>query len=145
MSDKNVRDFIDDMKKKNVPTRNNGLYACISSTNGIRGLYDFFESKANLTTLSVARNGVVGEYYGTLFQEETRNLSNTLNSLYGAAVIFGGDAVREKIATPEQIRIGLPQDFGRDRRIAWYYFGGFTLTWTFASDTENHVMYISST
>src|SRR3990167_7943938 len=51
MSDKNVRDIIDQMKKIFIPTRSDGLYACVASTNSIRGLYDFFEAKAQLTTL----------------------------------------------------------------------------------------------
>lgn len=63
-SDKNFRDIIDALKKGLVPTRANGRYQAIFNTNSMRGLYDYFEPKANFTTLAVADNGLVGTYYG---------------------------------------------------------------------------------
>src|SRR3990167_2529071 len=54
MSDKNVRDIVDRMKTLLIPTRADDNYVCVASTNSIRGLYDFFEAKANLTQLSTA-------------------------------------------------------------------------------------------
>lgn len=132
MSDKNVRDIIDQMKKALIPTRNDGLYACVASTNSIRGLYDFFEAKAQLTTLDPLYIGEVGRYYGCRFVEETNFLSNTdgSNGLYGEACFFGADAVREGIAIPEEIRVGIPTDFGRDQAIAWYALLGFQQVWS---------------
>ena len=79
-SDKNIRDIVDDMKKKNCPKRAGGNYVAICSTNFIRGAYDFFEPKANLTTMSSAVDGVMGQYYGVTFIEETNTLSNALGS-----------------------------------------------------------------
>ena len=64
MSDKNVRDIIDRMKTLNIPKRSNGMYACVASTNAIRGLYDFFEAKAQATTMDPLMLGEVGKYYG---------------------------------------------------------------------------------
>ena len=132
MSDKNVRDIIDQLKKSFVPTRNDGLYACVASTNSIRGLYDFFEAKAQLTTMDPLYIGEVGRYYGCRFVEETNYLSNTIgsNGLYGQACFFGADAVREGIAIPEEIRVGIPTDFGRDQAIAWYALLGFQQVWS---------------
>jgi hypothetical protein len=48
-------------------------------------------------------------------------LSNVLGSASndGEAVFFGADAVREGVAIPEDIRIDLPKDFGRDQAIAY--------------------------
>ena len=77
--------------------------------------------------------------------EETNYLSNILGSYYGEGVVFGADAVREKILTPEEIRIKIPTDFGRDRGIAWYYLGGFKTVWSQATDTEAHIIHITST
>lgn len=132
MSDKNVRDIIDQMKKGFIPTRGDGLYACVASTNSIRGLYDFFESKAQLTSMDPLYVGEVGRYYGCRFVEETNYLSNTdgSNGLYGEACFFGADAVREGIAIPEEIRVGIPTDFGRDQAIAWYALLGFQQVWS---------------
>lgn len=134
MSDKNVRDIIDQMKKLLVPKRSDGLYVCVASTNSIRGLYDFFESKAQLTTLDPIYSGEVGRYYGCRFVEETNFLVNTdgSNGLYGEACFFGADAVREGIAIPEEIRVGIPTDFGRDNGIAWYALLGFQAPWSFS-------------
>ena len=133
MSDKNARDIIDKMKTLLIPTRENDDYVCVASTNSVRGLYDFFESKAQLTTLDPLYRGEVGSYYGCRFIEETNFLTNAdgSNGIYGQAVYFGADAVREGIAIPEEIRIGIPTDFGRDQGIAWYALLGFQQVWSF--------------
>jgi len=133
MSDKNVRDIIDQMKKGLVPKRtNDDLYVCVASTNSVRGLYDFFEAKAQLTTMDPLYIGEVGRYYGCRFVEETNFLSNTdgSNGLYGEACFFGADAVREGLAIPEEIRVGIPADYGRDQGIAWYALLGFQQVWS---------------
>lgn len=132
MSDKNVRDIIDQMKKLLVPRRGDDQYVCVASTNSIRGLYDFFEAKAQLTTLDPLYIGEVGRYYGCRFVEETNFLTNTIgsNALYGQACFIGADAVREGIAVPEEIRVGIPSDFGRDQAIAWYALLGFQQVWS---------------
>jgi len=50
MSDKNVRDIVDRMRTLNIPHYDGeGNYICVASTNSLRGLYDFFESKAQPT------------------------------------------------------------------------------------------------
>ena len=152
MSDKNVRDIIDQMKKLFVPTRNDGLYACVASTNSIRGLYDFFEAKAQLTTMDPLYVGEVGRYYGCRFVEETNFLSNTdgSNGLYGEACFFGADAVREGIAIPEEIRVGIPTDFGRDQAIAWYALLGFQQVWSYSgilngqADAQTRIITVDS-
>ena len=144
MSDKNVRDIIDRMKILNIPRHSDGNYVCIASTNSIRGLYDYFEAKAVNTTMGPSFSGEVGKYYGCRFVEETNVLSNTLNSLYGEAVFFGADAVKEGIAIPEGLRIDTPKDFGRDQAIAWYYLGGFKKTWDFTTDGEGRIIYVTT-
>ena len=147
MSDKNVRDIIDVMKKWNVPRYDGSNYICIGSTNMIRGLYDFFESKVIQTQAAPMFTGEIGTYYGCRFIEETSVLKNTVgsNTLYGEAVFFGADAVREGIVIPEDIRIDLPKDFGRDQAIAWYYLGGFELVWGNSGDTEWHAIHVGDT
>ncbi len=141
MSDKNVRDIIDQMKKLNIP-RVGGEYICIAATNAIRGLYDFFEAKAQLTTMKPLLIGEIGSYYGCRFIEETNFLSNVTGtgSVYGEAIFFGADAVREGVAIPEEIRIDIPKDFGRDSGIAWYGLLGFQKTWDFGDDAETRII-----
>lgn len=146
MSDKNVRDIIDKMKVLNMPRRDGDKYVCIASTNSIRGLYDFFEAKADQTTMEPLYRGEVGSYYGCRFIEETNFLSNVdgSGSVFGEAVFFGADAVREGIAIPEEIRVGIPTDFGRDQGIAWYALLGFAKTWDFTDDGESHIIVVDS-
>jgi len=64
MSDKNVRDIIDKLKTLNVPRYDGSHYACIASTNSIRGLYDYFESKVMQTSKDELFTGEIGKYYG---------------------------------------------------------------------------------
>lgn len=146
MSDKNVRDIVDRMKILLIPKREDDNYVCVASTNSIRGLYDFFEAKAQLTTIAPLYRGEVGSYYGCRFIEETNFLSNAKgsNGLYGQACFFGADAVREGIAIPEEIRIGIPTDFGRDQAIAWYALLGFQQVWDFSADGQTRIITVDS-
>ena len=146
MSDKNVRDIIDKMKTLNIPTKDGENYVAICSTNAIRGLYDFFEAKAQQTTMNPLYRGEVGQYYKCRFVEETNRLSNVLGSgsTDGEAVFFGADAVREGVAQPEEIRIDIPKDFGRDQGIAWYALLGFVKTWDFSADGETRIIHVTS-
>ena len=146
MSDKNVRDIVDQMKRLNIPTRDNDEYVCIGSTNSIRGLYDFFESKAQNTVMTPLYRGEIGSYYKCRFVEETNFLSNAdgSNGLYGEAVFFGADAVRQGIALPEEIRVAIPTDYGRDKGIAWYALLGFQQVWDFSADGETRIIVVDS-
>lgn len=146
MSDKNVRDVIDELKKTNVPRYDGNNYISIASTNSIRGLYDFFEAKAQNTTMGPLFAGEVGTYYGCRFIEETSFLSNALGSgtTFGEAIFFGNDAVREGMVIPENIRIDIPKDFGRDQGIAWYALTGFNKTWDFGTDGEMRIIKVTS-
>ena len=80
------------------------------------------------------------------FVEETNFLSNTDGSdgLFGEAVFFGADAVREGIAIPEEIRVGISADFGRDQGIAWYALLGFQQVWDYSTDGESHIIVVDS-
>jgi N4-gp56 family major capsid protein len=146
LSDKNVRDIVDQMKKLFIPTVDGDNYVAIHSTNSIRGLYDYFEAKAVQTTMKPLFMGEVGTYYKCRHIEETNVLVNTLGSgsIGGEAVFFGADAVREGIAIPEEIRIDIPKDFGRDQGIAWYGLLGFTITWDYSTDGETRIIHVTS-
>tara|TARA_Y100000310_G_C20651382_1_gene799626 strand:+ start:759 stop:1688 length:930 start_codon:yes stop_codon:yes gene_type:complete len=146
MSDKNVRDIIDRMKTLLIPRADGSNYICIASTNSIRGLYDFFEAKAQNTTMAPLFTGEIGQYYGCRFIEETSFLSNVLGSgsTDGEAIFFGADAVKEGVAIPEEIRIDIPKDFGRDQGIAWYGLLGFNKTWDFTADGETRIIHVTS-
>jgi hypothetical protein len=90
--------------------------------------------------------GEVGEFYKTRFVEETGFLSNSIGSgsNYGQAVFFGADQVYEAIAVPEEIRVKIPLDYGRDMGLAWYALLGFQTVWNYNVDTEQHLVYVTS-
>lgn len=146
MSDKNVRDVIDKLKVLLVPRYDGMNFMSIASTNSIRGLYDFFEQKIQYEREDLLFSGEIGRYYGCRFIEETNVLVNNLGSgtQYGEAVFFGADCVREGVVVPEEIRIDLPRDFGRDQAAAWYYLGGFKKTWDFSTDSEVRAIHLTS-
>jgi len=145
MSDKNVRDIVDRMMTLNIPKYDGENYVCIGSVNSIRGLYDFFETKAQQTTMKPLMQGEVGTYYMTRFVRETNLLSNTLGSgsQYGEACFFGEDAVKEGIALSEHLRVD-SNDFGRDLGVAWLYMGGFQKIWDYTTDTETRIIHVTS-
>jgi len=102
MSDKNVRDIVDQMKKLFIPRRSNDdMYVSMASTNSIRGLYDFFEAKAQLTTM-------------------------------------------DHLYIGEEIRVGIPTDYGRDQGIAWYALLGFQQVWDFSDDGQTRIITVNS-
>ena len=82
----------------------------------------------------------------TKFVEETGYLSNAIgnSSAYGQAVFFGSDAVYEAMSIPEEIRVKIPLDFGRDMGLAWYALLGFQIVWNFATDAEQHIVFVTS-
>jgi len=145
-SDKNHRDIIDRMKTLNIPAFDRENYAAILSVNGMRGIYDFLEPKAENTTMAPLFAGEFGQYYKCRLIEETNVLSNAIGSgsQYGQAMYFGADAVKEGIAVAEEIRIGVPEDVGRKQKMVWYYLGGFKKMWDFATDTETRIIYVTS-
>ncbi len=63
---------------------------------------------------------------------------------YGEAVFFGGDAVKEGVVIPEEIRVDVPKDFGRDQAIAWYGLTGFQRVWSYDADAEEHIVHLTS-
>jgi hypothetical protein len=92
-------------------------------------------------------NGEVGKYYGVRFVEETGYLSNVIgnSSTYGQAVFFGSDNVYEAVAVPEEIRVKVSLDYGRDQGLAWYFLGGFKIVWTYATaPAEQHIVQVTS-
>lgn len=150
----NTRQVVDFMKKKLVPKFDGSNYVCIASTQALSGMHA--DSAAggwidiSKYTVEFAKNifnGEVGKFYLTRFVEETGYFSNTigLNSLQGAAVFFGADNVYEAVASPEEIRIKVSIDYGRDQGLAWYFLGGFKIVWNYTTAfPEQHIVYVTS-
>ncbi len=149
----NSRQIVDFMTKKLIPKYDGRNYVCIAGVTALSGMHQDTAAQGwvdiSKYTETFAKNifaGEVGEFYKTRFVEETGFLSNAIgsSSLYGQAVFFGSDQVYEAIAVPEEIRVKIPQDYGRDMGLAWYALLGFKTVWNFAVDAEQHIVFVTS-
>ena len=153
LSAPNTRAIVDFMVKQLIPKYDGRNYVCIAGVTALSGMYSDTAAggwvDVSKYTVTFAPNifaGEVGEYYKTRFVEETGYLSNSigLNSVQGQALFFGNDQVYEAVAVPEEIRVKIPQDYGRDMGLAWYALLGFKTVWNFAVDTEQHIVFVTS-
>ena len=154
LSAANTRSIVDYMTKKLIPKYDGRNYIAVAGVTALSGMH----ADANGTggwvdiskyTVTFAPNifaGEVGEFYKTRFVEETGYLNNAIGSstAYGQAVFFGNDQVYEAVAIPEEIRVKIPQDYGRDMGLAWYSLLGFKIVWNYGVDTEQHIVYVTS-
>ena len=153
LSGTNVRAIVDYMKKKLIPKYDGRNYVAIASVAALSGMHSDTStggwvdvSKYTVQFSTNIFNGEVGNYYMTRFVEETGFLSNTIgsSSAYGQAIFFGSDIVYEAVAVPEEIRVKIPTDFGRDQGLAWYALLGFKIVWSYSTDSEQHLVYVTS-
>lgn len=153
LSGSNTRDIVNFMTKKLIPKYDGRNYVCIAGVTAMSGMHSDTAaggwqdiSKYTVTFAPNVFAGEVGEFYKTRFVEETGFLSNTIgtNTAYGQAVFFGADQVYEAMAVPEEIRVKIPLDYGRDMGLAWYALLGFKTVWNFAVDSEQHIVFVTS-
>jgi N4-gp56 family major capsid protein len=150
----NVRSVVDFMKKKLIPKFDGQSYVCIASTAALSGMFSDTAAggwvDVSKYTVDFAKNifnGEIGKYYNTRFVEETGYFSNTIGTgaTHGQAVFFGADAVYEAVAVPEELRVKVSVDYGRDQGLAWYFLGGWKMVWSYAgAPAEQHIVYVTS-
>lgn len=125
----NVQQIVNFMKKKFIPKYDGQSYICIASTQALAGMFQDTATggwvDVSKYTVDFAKNifnGEIGKYYNVRFVEETGFFSNTIGSgsTHGQAVFFGADSVYEAVTIPEEIRVKVSVDFGRDQALAWY-------------------------
>ncbi len=138
-SDINIRDIVDYMKTKHIPTFADNNYRGIISVNTRRGIYDFLQAVAQYADPQYRHTAEVGQYYNVRFTEEAANLSNTVgaSSIRGTGFIFGQEAVMEAMALNEEVRMKIATDYGRSKGVAWYGIFQFKKMWDLASDDLN--------
>lgn len=150
----NTRAIVNFMTQKLIPKYDGRNYVCIASVIAMSGMHADTAaggwqdiSKYTVTFAPNVFAGEVGEFYKTRFVEETGFLSNSIGTgtAFGQAVFFGADQVYEAMAVPEEIRVKIPLDFGRDMGLAWYALLGFKTVWSFPVDAEQHIVYVTST
>lgn len=142
MDKDHVKDVVDYMKERNIPTYSAGDYFCIARPSTFRTLKNDLETLHQYveTGFRMIMNGEIGRYEGVRFIEQTNIAANAAafaaNNKSDDAFFFGQDTVAEAIVVPEEIRGKIPTDYGRDRGIAWYYLGGFGLVHTDAATSR---------
>jgi len=139
-----VKLIVDLMKERNIPPYMGDDYVSVSHPSTYRGFKNELEAVHLYTDkgFQMILNAEMGRYENTRFVEQT-NIpkggaadSTTFapqtdtadpwnNSQSSWAFFFGDDTVAEGIVIPEEMRGKIPQDFGRDKGVAWYYIGGF--------------------
>ena len=141
ISDKNVRDIVDDMKRKQIPKigGKKGYYGAILSIRSNRGIYDFLQAVAQYTEPEYRYNSEVGKYYDSRFMEDNAFLSDAVGTsgLYGDGFFFGEDALLEAIAVPEYTVADTPTDLGRSRKVGWLATMQFKKVWDLTADDLN--------
>lgn len=146
-----AKQCIDQLKKWNVPYYAKGDMLCIGSIDFLRGLKDDTNAASWVEAAKYGDPkrlfaGEVGRWYGCRFVECNNSavLCNTLGGSYGEAVFFGGDAVMEGVAVPEEIRKKELTDYGRSKGYAWYCLLGWKIIWLHSGDTESHIIHVTS-
>lgn len=114
-------------------------FMAVLSTGGCRELMDDndWDEAARFGDPQRLWDGEVGRMYRTRFVEENHILEQGHESNTSAqGYIFGKETVMETRVVPEEIRRGIPGDFGRDRALAWYALLGHKIMWEFDATDE---------
>jgi len=139
ISDKNVRDIVDELMIKQVPKFKGGdYYIGILSVKSMRGVYDYLQAVAQYAEPEFRFKNEVGQYYSARHVAENNILSNAkgTNSVFGEALYFGDEAVVESVAQREELRYE-EEDVGRSKTLAWYAILGFKKMWDLTNDDLN--------
>jgi len=140
MNNVHVKLISDQMKERNIPIYSDGNYRSVGRPATFRGFKDDLEPISQHTSegFGFILNGEVGRSYeGIRFFEQT-SIPNQAwtNNLSDEAFFFGEDTVIEAIVCPPEIRGKLPQDYGRDKGVAWYSEEGFAISQPAAVDAR---------
>jgi len=142
-----IRDYMYDTLR--VPPAANGDYIAIFRTLGLRGIKrdPDWEEWHKYTDPSAKYNSEVGRMEEVRFIETNHN--NALRkvgtgSVLGEGVVFGADAVAMVEAASPELRAAMPQDFGREKAVAWYGILAFGLIWDTGNAGQARVVHVGS-
>lgn len=133
-----------------IPPYEGDDYIGLVSTKAKRGLMNdpAWEQWHVYTNPEAKYNGEIGRIEGIRFIEinNPNALSNALGSggVLGEAVIFGDDAIVMAVAQDPELRAMIPQDFGRQRAVAWYGILEYGVVWQTANPGEARVVHVTS-
>ncbi len=162
LNNDHVKAIVDLMKERNIPAYDGDDYVAISHPTTLRAFKNSLEDIHVYTDsgIQMVYAGEVGRYESTRFIEQNEtpkghandaafsSTAGNANYIYTATddawnnalsswcLFMGADTVIEAPAVPEEIRAKLPQDFGRDNAVAWYYLGQTGLCHTDATNAR---------
>lgn len=143
-----VKEIVDNMKSPYlVPFYDGENYMAVVSVKHGRRIKDDpdYEDAVKYGDPERLFTGEIGRYYGVRFVEETHFFLNTFTtgtSYNGPAVYFGADPVIEGIVIPLEMRAKIPTDYGRDKGLAWYFLGGWQITFSTSNNGEVKIVYV---
>ena len=132
-----------------TPPFSDGKYVGIGSVKLLRGIKndpEFQEWRKYIKPEGVLYNSEVGMVEGIRWIEENHVLSNAkgTGSVLGEGLVFGDDAVVMAVVVDPHLRAAIPEDFGRQKAVAWYGVLEFGLVWDTANAGEANVIHITS-
>lgn len=143
-----IRDYMFDTL--HIPAYEGDDYIALINTKAKRGLITdaTWMDWVKYTDPSHKYNGEIGRIENIRFIEVNHNsaLANNLGTggVLGEGVVFGSDAVAMAVAQDPELRAAIPQDFGRQKSVAWYGILEFGIIWDTANDGEAKIVHISS-
>lgn len=142
-----IRDYLYDTLR--APGYAGDDYVGVFRTLGIRGIKrdPDWEEWHKYTDPSAKFNSEVGRIENIRFVETNHNLAFGkvgTGSVLGEGVVFGSDAVAMAEALTPELRAAMPQDFGRQRAVAWYGILEFATIWDTGNAGEAKIVHVGS-
>lgn len=144
-----IRDYMH--STLNIPTFDGGDYIGLVSTKAKRGVMNdpAWEPWHRYTDPQAKYNSELGRIEG-IRMIEVNNVRSLLpaiglNGVAGEAVFFGKDAVSMAVALDPELRAKIPEDYGRQKGVAWYGILEFGQIWAdSANPGEARVIHFTS-
>lgn len=133
-----------------VPPYEGDDYIGLVTTKGKRGVMSdpAWEPWHRYTDPEAKYNSEVGRLENIRFVE-VNNFSALPNAVgtggvLGEAVVFGADAVVMAVAEDPELRAKIPEDYGRQKGVAWYGIMEFGEVWNTANAGEARIVHVTS-
>lgn len=142
-----IRDYLYDTLR--APGASGDDYIGIFRTRGIRGIKrdPDWEEWHKYTDPSAKYNSEVGRiekirFIETNHDDAMRNVGT--GSVLGEGVVFGADAIAMAEAATPELRAAMPQDFGREKAVAWYGILAFAEIWDTGNAGQARIVHVGS-
>lgn len=143
-----IRDYMFGTLK--MPAYEGDDYICLLATKAKRGIVSDpdWEVWHKYTDPASKYNGEIGRLENIRFIEinNFNALSNGIGSgsIMGEAVFFGADAVAMAVVLDPELRAGIPEDFGRLKKVAWYGIAEWGVVYDTANAGEARIIHLTS-